>query len=123
MEGTTCRTTLCAAGTICVLAGGKLEWNTTNTYTDYVLSSTLPMEVRHGISEGGLTFIPYAAQRLLGLDYRTAEEIFYNCDDLDDIKEVLVPLIEAAEEAEYRKVKAETEPVRHQIFADMGARS
>lgn len=111
-----CRTLMCAAGTVCFLTGADIIWEPQANGTmiaDFIHSHTLPTHARDGKLEQ--TYIPHAARELLGLTQAQADDLFYNADNLEDVEQILLPLIEEA-----KRHAAENDPVRHQIFADHG---
>lgn len=91
-----CGTALCAAGATVWLAAGEFSWAGYNSTSEVELAS-LPEEIREG--SRGVMGIPQAAQALLGIDRDTAWSLWASHNSLDDIKAILVPLIEKAERA------------------------
>jgi hypothetical protein len=116
-----CLTTLCAAGTTCMLAGAELRWQDCGNGVlalHYASTDVLPVKDRVFSVTGEYVYwgnVGYVAQKLLGLSTDEANLLFFEARDLAEVKEVLEPLIE---EAERQAFEAENKRVMHQIFAD-----
>ena len=87
------KVTLCAGAAACVLAGAELVWNDGEytAYAAYVTPESLPEHARG--SDREMTYMGYAARRLLGIDEDTACRLFFHADTLDEIRAILEPLI------------------------------
>lgn len=87
--------TMCAGAAACVLAGAELAWNDGQytAYASYVTPESLPEHARGTDPE--MTYMGYAARRLMGLDDDTACRLFFHADTLDEIRAILDPLINA----------------------------